>query len=159
MTQALEDGNHDALVDPHLGIDFNDNEMARMIACAAACVRHSARRRPRMSQVVRALEGDVSLDDLHEGVRPGHSRFMGSHASSEYDTSQYNEDLKKFRKMALGTSSFQSSQLTPSSGEHEQEHQNPSVPSSDGHQQTQEVELGTSTKRDDGDVESQASMR
>lgn len=51
MTQALEDGNHDALVDPHLGIDFNDNEMARMIACAAACVRHSARRRPRMSQV------------------------------------------------------------------------------------------------------------
>ncbi|VAH59231.1 unnamed protein product [Triticum turgidum subsp. durum] len=129
MTQALEDGNHDALVDPHMG------------------------------QVVRALEGDVSLDDLHEGVRPGHSRFMGSHASSEYDTSQYNEDLKKFRKMALGTSSFQSSQLTPSSGEHEQEHQNPSVPSSDGHQQTQEVELGTSTKRDDGDVESQASMR
>uniref|UniRef100_N1QPN1 non-specific serine/threonine protein kinase n=1 Tax=Aegilops tauschii TaxID=37682 RepID=N1QPN1_AEGTA len=156
MTQALEDGNHDALVDPHLGIDFNDNEMARMIACAAACVRHSARRRPRMSQVVRALEGDVSLDDLHEGVRPGHSRFMGSHASSEYDTSQYNEDLKKFRKMALGTSSFQSSQLTPSSGEHE--HQEPSVPSSDGHQQTQEVELGT-RKRDDGDVESQASMR
>ncbi|XP_037412292.1 proline-rich receptor-like protein kinase PERK1 [Triticum dicoccoides] len=156
MTQALEDGNHDALVDPHLGIDFNDNEMARMIACAAACVRHSARRRPRMSQVVRALEGDVSLDDLHEGVRPGHSRFMGSHASSEYDTSQYNEDLKKFRKMALGTSSFQSSQLTPSSDEHER--QDPSVQSSDGHRQTQEVELGT-TKRDDGDVESQTSMR
>nr|CDM82387.1 unnamed protein product [Triticum aestivum] len=156
MTQALEDGNHDALVDPHLGIDFSDNEMARMIACAAACVRHSARRRPRMSQVVRALEGDVSLDDLHEGVRPGHSRFMGSHASSEYDTSQYNEDLKKFRKMALGTSSFQSSQLTPSSDEHER--QDPSVQSSDGHRQTQEVELGT-TKRDDGDVESQTSMR
>jgi hypothetical protein len=25
--------------------------MARMIACAAACVRHSSRRRPRMGQV------------------------------------------------------------------------------------------------------------
>lgn len=50
--RALEDGEYDALVDPRLGKDFNPNEMARMIACAAACVRHSARRRPRMSQVV-----------------------------------------------------------------------------------------------------------
>ncbi|KAM0863464.1 hypothetical protein ACQ4PT_044576 [Festuca glaucescens] len=141
MTRALEDGNHDALVDPQLGTEFNDNEMARMIACAAACVRHSGRRRPRMSQVVRALEGDVSLDDLNEGVRPGHSRFMGSHASSEYDTSQYNEDLKKFRKMALGTSSFQSSQQTPSSSEHS--HQDPSPAGCNSHHQTQEMEMGT----------------
>jgi hypothetical protein len=51
MTQASEDGNHDALVDPRLGSEYNDNEMARMIACAAACVRHSSRRRPRMGQV------------------------------------------------------------------------------------------------------------
>jgi hypothetical protein len=49
--QALENGNYEELVDPRLGKDFNPNEMARMIACAAACVRHSARRRPRMSQV------------------------------------------------------------------------------------------------------------
>ncbi|KAK1602395.1 hypothetical protein QYE76_007939 [Lolium multiflorum] len=147
MTRALQDGNHDALVDPQLGTEFNDNEMARMIACAAACVRHSGRRRPRMSQVVRALEGDVSLDDLNEGVRPGHSRFMGSHASSEYDTSQYNEDLKKFRKMALGTSSFQSSQQTPSSSEHGQ--QEPSTTGSDSHHQTQEMEMGT--RKRDGD--------
>jgi len=57
------------------------------------------------------LEGDVSLDDLNEGVRPGHSRFMGSYSSSasHYDTNQYNEDLKKFRKMALGGSGLQSS--------------------------------------------------
>jgi len=50
--RALEDGEYDSLVDPRLGKDFNRNEMARMIACAAACVRHSARRRPRMSQVI-----------------------------------------------------------------------------------------------------------
>jgi hypothetical protein len=49
--RALEDGNYDELVDARLGKDFNPNEIARMIACAAACVRHSARRRPRMSQV------------------------------------------------------------------------------------------------------------
>ncbi|TVU22970.1 hypothetical protein EJB05_32694 [Eragrostis curvula] len=147
MTKAFEDGNHDALVDPRLGNEYNYNEMERMIACAAACVRHSARRRPRMSQVVRALEGDVSLDDLNEGVRPGHSRFMGSYSSSDYDTGQYNEDLKKFKKMALGSSGLQSSQQTPTS----EYGQNPSVSSSDGHQ-TQETEMGSVKK--DGDSHS-----
>ncbi|CAI0543300.1 unnamed protein product [Linum tenue] len=81
------------------------HKMSRMVACAAACVRHSARRRPRMSQVVRALEGDVSLADLNEGIKPGHSR-MYSYESSDYDTSQYNEDMKKFRKMALGSKEY-----------------------------------------------------
>ncbi|GMP59861.1 hypothetical protein CsSME_00022963 [Camellia sinensis var. sinensis] len=51
LTRALEDGNFDTLVDPRLQRDYKPNEMARMVACAAACVRHSARRRPRMSQV------------------------------------------------------------------------------------------------------------
>lgn len=55
LTRALEDGNYDALVDPKLGKNYNPSEMARMIACAAACVRHSARRRPRMSQVLFSL--------------------------------------------------------------------------------------------------------
>ncbi|PAN33031.1 hypothetical protein PAHAL_5G530700 [Panicum hallii] len=159
MTKAFEDGNHDILVDPRLGSEYNDNEMARMIACAAACVRHSARRRPRMGQVVRALEGDVSLDDLNEGVRPGHSRFMGSYGSSasDYDTNQYNEDLKKFRRMALGGSGVQSgSQRTPTS-----EHgQNPSVSSGDGHQTTQGTETGSMRKEHGdsaGDSQSQVS--
>ncbi|KAL7239987.1 hypothetical protein ACSBR2_005783 [Camellia fascicularis] len=51
LTQALEDGNFDTLVDPQLQRDYKPNEMARMVACAAACVRHSAQCRPRMSQV------------------------------------------------------------------------------------------------------------
>nr|CAB3471701.1 unnamed protein product [Digitaria exilis] len=160
MTKAFEDGNHDALVDPRLGSEYNDNEMARMIACAAACVRHSSRRRPRMGQVVRALEGDVSLDDLNEGVRPGHSRFIGSYGSSasDYDTNQYRDDLKKFRKIALGGSGVQSSsQHTPTTSEHGQ---NPSAASSsDGHQATKETELGSVKKDGDssGDSQSQAS--
>uniref|UniRef100_A0A0A9D7P9 non-specific serine/threonine protein kinase n=1 Tax=Arundo donax TaxID=35708 RepID=A0A0A9D7P9_ARUDO len=152
MTRAFEDGNHDALVDPRMGNEYNNNEMERMIACAAACVRHSARRRPRMSQVVRALEGDVSLDDLNEGVRPGHSRFMGSYNSSDYDTGQYNEDLKKFKKMAFGGSGLQSSQQTPTS----EYGQNPSVSSSDGHQ-TQEMEMGSVKKDGDNAGDSRAS--
>ncbi|KAM5547751.1 hypothetical protein ABKV19_001961 [Rosa sericea] len=51
LTRALESDDFDELVDPRLQNNFDHNEMARMVACAAACVRHSARRRPRMSQV------------------------------------------------------------------------------------------------------------
>ncbi|XP_074583199.1 proline-rich receptor-like protein kinase PERK15 [Curcuma longa] len=139
LTRALEDGKYDdALVDPRLGLDYNPNEMACMVACAAACVRHAARRRPRMSQVVRALEGDVSLDDLNNGVRPGHSRFYSSHdSSSDYDSNQYNEDMKKFRKMAVTTEEFASSEYSAPTGEYGQI---PSASSSEG-QQTQEIEL------------------
>ncbi|CAN0900140.1 Proline-rich receptor-like protein kinase PERK1 [Linum grandiflorum] len=103
LSRAQEDGNYDVLVDPKLQDNYDHNEMTRMVACAAACIRHSARRRPRMSQVVRALEGDVSLADLNEGMKPGDSRGYGSYGSSDYDTSQYNEDMRKFRKMALGS--------------------------------------------------------
>lgn len=52
-------------------MEYKQNEMARIVACAAACVRHSANKRPRMSQVARALEGNLSLSDLNEGVKPG----------------------------------------------------------------------------------------
>lgn len=57
------------------------------------------------NQIVRALEGAVSLEDLNEGVRPGHSTVY-SYGSSEYDSSQYNEDMKKFRRMALGSQEY-----------------------------------------------------
>ncbi|XP_054787570.1 proline-rich receptor-like protein kinase PERK1 [Prosopis cineraria] len=102
LTRALEDENFDSVVDPRLQHEYDLNEMARMVACAAACIRHSAKRRPRMSQVVRALEGDVSLADLNEGIKPGHSSVYSSHGSSDYDTAQYKEDMKKFRKVAYG---------------------------------------------------------
>ncbi|KAK8679301.1 hypothetical protein V6N13_144757 [Hibiscus sabdariffa] len=106
LGRALDEGNFDSLADPKLQKEFNHNEMTRMVACAAACVRHSARRRPRMSQIVRALEGDALLSDLNEGMRPGQSGVYSSHGSSDYDTSQYNEDMKKFRNLALGTQEY-----------------------------------------------------
>lgn len=55
MARALEDGNYDELVDSRLENNYNPQEMARMVACAAATIRHSARRRPKMSQVHTAL--------------------------------------------------------------------------------------------------------
>lgn len=60
LTRALEDEKFDSLIDPRLGNDYNHNEVARMVACAAACVRHSARRRPRMSQVTILFKRVVS---------------------------------------------------------------------------------------------------
>ncbi|KAA8534977.1 hypothetical protein F0562_029980 [Nyssa sinensis] len=144
LTRALEDGNFDTLVDPRLQKDYNHNEAARMIACAAACVRHSARRRPRMNQVVRALEGDMSLSDLNEGIRPGHSTAYSSYGSSDYDTTQYNEDMKKFRKMALGSREYGSSEY--SAGPTSEYGLNPSGSSSEGQQTTREMEMGKMKK-------------
>lgn len=48
---AAQDGEYGELVDPFLENQYEPYEMARMVACAAAAVRHSGRRRPKMSQV------------------------------------------------------------------------------------------------------------
>ncbi|GLT32658.1 hypothetical protein SLA2020_073080 [Shorea laevis] len=110
LSQFLETGNFDALVDPRLEKDYNSSEMARMIACAAACVRHSAKLRPQMSQVVRALEGNLALDDLNEGMTPGCSTTFSYHESFDYSSTLYKEVLKKFRELALDTEEQDSSE-------------------------------------------------
>ncbi|CAL0318950.1 unnamed protein product [Lupinus luteus] len=100
--KVIESGNFEELVDPRLEGNYNTQEIAHMVACASACVRHSAKRRPRMSQVVRVLEGDVSLDVLnHEGVKPGQSTMYSNANSGEYGASAYLADMKQFRKLAL----------------------------------------------------------
>lgn len=135
LTKALEDNNFDSLVDPRLENNYSHEEMARMVACAAACVRHSARRRPRMSQVVRALEGEASLSDLNEGVKPGHSSI---YSSSDYDSGQYRDDMKRFRQMALGSQEYGSSEYGGTTSEYGV---NPSGSSSES-QRTREMEMG-----------------
>ncbi|PIA48304.1 hypothetical protein AQUCO_01400718v1 [Aquilegia coerulea] len=65
LTKAQRDGQYHDLVDRRLDNEYNKIEMARMIACAASCIRKSANRRPQMSHIVRALEGDVSLEILN----------------------------------------------------------------------------------------------
>nr|TKS02202.1 hypothetical protein D5086_0000164610 [Populus alba] len=116
---ALETGNFIQLVDPLLESKYNHQEMQRMIACAAASIRHSARKRPKMSQIVRALEGDVSLDVLNEGTRTGRSPMFSSSngSSSDYDTNLYNADMKRFRQVALGSQELGSSELGTSSND------------------------------------------
>ncbi|KAE8655095.1 Proline-rich receptor-like protein kinase PERK5 [Hibiscus syriacus] len=119
LARALEDGNFDELVDPRLEKNYNHNEMQRMIACAAASIRHSARKRPKMSQIARILEGDSSLDSLNEGTKPGQSTIFG--ASGEYNSSLYNADMQRFRQLALGSQEFKSSEYGTSSGDNSRE--------------------------------------
>lgn len=96
-----------------------------------------------IEQVVRALEGDVSLSDLNEGIRPGHSTVYSSYGSSDYDTAQYNEDMKKFRKMALQSREYGSSEYSGPTSEYGL---NPSGSSSEGGQTTREMEMGKMKK-------------
>ncbi|QHO16866.1 proline-rich receptor-like protein kinase PERK2 isoform X1 [Arachis duranensis] len=106
LAQVLEDGDISDLVDPRLQNNYKADEMTRMITCAAACVRHSASLRPRMSQIAGALEGLVSLSDLVGDITPGHTRIYSWPESSTYDACQYQQDLRDFN---LGLSSQQCS--------------------------------------------------
>jgi hypothetical protein len=51
LSRALADGDYDGVADPRLRGNYDPVEMARMAASAAAAVRHSAKKRPKMSQV------------------------------------------------------------------------------------------------------------
>ncbi|CAM6024582.1 unnamed protein product [Sphagnum balticum] len=121
LSHILEGGSLEELVDSKLEGEYDESEMFRMIETAAACVRYSALKRPRMAQVVRALENDSDKSGLYQGMKPGQSmeyeaslysggsefgtnRYTGS--SGEYDTQQYNSELRRFRKPMIGTQQF-----------------------------------------------------
>lgn len=131
LTQALDQEDFGDLVDPRLGNNFTASEMFRMIEAAAACVRHLAAKRPRMSQVgsprilqhsafhlctlksiylpcsllsqvVRALDSMDELADLNNGVRPGQSGIFNSREQSA--------QIRMFQRMAFGGSQDYSSE-------------------------------------------------
>ncbi|KAH1113404.1 hypothetical protein J1N35_006782 [Gossypium stocksii] len=91
LDRALATGNHDELIDPRLEGNYDHGEMQRMVACASASIRHSAKRRPKMSQIVRALQGDAALDDLNVWVKPTNSNISSlGLPSQEFSSSEYN---------------------------------------------------------------------
>jgi len=80
VNRILEDGHLEDLVDPNLNGDFDRDEMLRVVETAAACVRHSALKRPRMAQVrldtaftfimiFSMMQGAIS-PPLHSGAIP-----------------------------------------------------------------------------------------
>ncbi|EOA39788.1 hypothetical protein CARUB_v10008453mg [Capsella rubella] len=94
LLKAIETGDFSELIDTRLEKHYVEHEVFRMIETAAACVRHSGPKRPRMVQVVRALDCDEDSGDISNGIKVGQS--------TAYDSGQYNEDILKFRKMAFG---------------------------------------------------------
>ncbi|RZC59167.1 hypothetical protein C5167_006469 [Papaver somniferum] len=91
IASAIETGDFSELADPRLEKRYVESEMFRMAETAAACVRHSANKRPRMVQVLRALDTDGDMPDINNGVKVGQSTIF-----------EANSDLQKFRMLALG---------------------------------------------------------
>ncbi|KAF8022601.1 hypothetical protein BT93_F0191 [Corymbia citriodora subsp. variegata] len=129
--RALEQSNFTELADPQLEGKYVHQEMARMVVCAGACIRHSARRRPKMSQIVRALEGDGSLDDLNDWPKSngqssngqsstgqsstgptstGHSWATGGSSSADGETVSYSENMRQIKKVAFNNREYVSSE-------------------------------------------------
>lgn len=100
LSQAIENEEFEELVDPRLGDNFIPGEMFRMVEAAAACVRHSAARRPKMSQVVRALDTLEEASDITNGMRPGQSQV--------YDSRQQSAQIRMFQRMAFGSQDYSS---------------------------------------------------
>ncbi|KAM0856372.1 hypothetical protein ACQ4PT_049186 [Festuca glaucescens] len=101
LSDAIERGDHDELVDPRLQGVYNKAEMVRMVEAAAACVRHSAPKRPRMVQVMRALDVDVdegSMSDLSNGVKVGQSQV--------FNNNQQEAALEQLRRTAFASEEF-----------------------------------------------------
>ncbi|MBA0698301.1 hypothetical protein Goari_021798, partial [Gossypium aridum] len=93
LIQALETSDFSEIIDARLEKRYVESEVLMMIEAAAACVRRSATKRPRMALVVRALDFDGS--DLTNGVKVGQSTV--------YDSAKYSEEILNFRRMALGS--------------------------------------------------------
>lgn len=106
LSHALETEDFKVLVDPRLGTNFVASEMFRMIEAAAACVRHSATKRPRMGQVVRAFES-LESEDLSNGMKVGQSEI--------YNSAQQSAEIRLFRRMAFGSQNYSTDFFTQGS--------------------------------------------
>ncbi|KAL0801282.1 hypothetical protein Bca101_056458 [Brassica carinata] len=106
ISHAIETEELGSLADPKLGGNYVDSEMFRMIEAAGACVRHSAAKRPRMGQIVRALES-LSAEDLTNGMRLGESEV--------FDTAQQSAEIRLFRRMAFGSQNYSTDFFTHTS--------------------------------------------
>ncbi|KAG7659092.1 Protein kinase domain [Arabidopsis suecica] len=73
LKKAIETGDFSELVDRRLEKHYVKNEVFRMIETAAACVRFSGPKRPRMVQVLRALDSEGDMGDICNGIKVGQS--------------------------------------------------------------------------------------
>ncbi|XP_050234355.1 probable disease resistance protein At5g63020 [Mercurialis annua] len=93
VKRVLGTRDYDYLIDPKLQKEYNEDEMQRMIYCAAACVYKPGRDRPKMSEIVEALQGNMPLeriwsnDDVKflflDNFKQPYGSFQGSGRSRE----------------------------------------------------------------------------
>ncbi|CAN4124715.1 unnamed protein product [Withania somnifera] len=111
LNHALGKLEFDQLADPRLEKNYVFPEMFQLIEAAAACVRHSAAKRPGMGQIMRAFD-NMSTSDLTNGMKVGESTI--------YNSADQSAEIRLFRRMAFGSPDFSSdffSQGTQHSGE------------------------------------------
>uniref|UniRef100_A0A0D9WQ36 non-specific serine/threonine protein kinase n=1 Tax=Leersia perrieri TaxID=77586 RepID=A0A0D9WQ36_9ORYZ len=80
---------------------YNRNEMMTMVEAAAACVRHSAPKRPRMVQVMRALD-EGSMTDLSNGIKVGQSQVFGGGGGGDAAAAA----IQQLRRTAFASEEF-----------------------------------------------------
>ncbi|CAH8326884.1 unnamed protein product [Eruca vesicaria subsp. sativa] len=98
LIEAIEKGDISEVVDPRLEMHYIEGEVYRMIETAASCVRHSALKRPRMVQVVRALDTRDDMSDLSNGVKVGQSTV--------YNSGQYSTEIRMFRRASEDSTDY-----------------------------------------------------
>ncbi|XP_024980582.1 inactive protein kinase SELMODRAFT_444075-like isoform X2 [Cynara cardunculus var. scolymus] len=88
----LEEDAIDELIDPRLGNSYSEPEVYCMLQAASLCIKRDPQLRPRMSQVLRILEGDMIMDSSHDVVsRSGrlwttdHQQHNGSPTSETFN--------------------------------------------------------------------------
>ncbi|PRQ51293.1 putative protein kinase RLK-Pelle-PERK-2 family [Rosa chinensis] len=104
----LEEYAIDELVDPSLE-SFSEHEVYCMLQAASLCIRRDPQTRPRMSQVLRILEGDMVMDSNYMptpgydvGCRSG--RIWSEHQQKEHYSGPLDEALDGYGKLSLENS-------------------------------------------------------
>ncbi|CDO97928.1 unnamed protein product [Coffea canephora] len=86
----------DELVDPRLGNQYSEHEVYCMLHAASMCIRRDPHTRPRMSQVLRMLEGDIFMDSSQMSA-PGYD--VGSRSgriwAPQFQHQQYSGPIMK----------------------------------------------------------------
>ncbi|KDP40793.1 hypothetical protein JCGZ_24792 [Jatropha curcas] len=106
----LEEYAIDELIDPRLGNRFTEQEVYCMLHAASLCIRRDPHSRPRMSQVLRILEGDMLMDANYTstpgydvGNRSGRIWAEQQQQHQHYSGPLSNEAPEGFSKLSLET--------------------------------------------------------
>ncbi|PPD92267.1 hypothetical protein GOBAR_DD10811 [Gossypium barbadense] len=94
----LEEYAIDELVDPRLEDCYSEHEVYCMLHAASLCIRQDPHSRPRMSQVLRILEGDMLMDSNYSLPRYDIGNRSGRVCADQkyYSGSLENEALEEF---------------------------------------------------------------